>query len=112
MRTPFRPVRFAGETPIVSRLEAGPVEVVNLIGDRAMVRIDLAGAAKPARRIACGAGHAHRLLPRRSGGACGLHGEAHRLPADQAASGSRTSTAATCIAGTDGVLLLGSVICV
>ena len=42
LRTPFRPVRFAGETPIVSRLEAGPVEVINLIGDRSRVRIDLA----------------------------------------------------------------------
>lgn len=41
VRTPFEPVRFAGETPIASRLEAGPVEVVNLIGARALVRIDL-----------------------------------------------------------------------
>lgn len=41
VRQPLRPVRFAGETPIVSRLEAGPVEVVNLIGDRAKVRIDI-----------------------------------------------------------------------
>jgi uncharacterized protein len=42
LRRPFQPVRFAGETPIVSRLEAGPVEVVNLLGDRSRVRIDLA----------------------------------------------------------------------
>lgn len=41
VRQPFRPVRFAGETGIVSRLEAGPVEVVNLIGDRSQVSIDL-----------------------------------------------------------------------
>lgn len=41
VREPFRPVRFAGETPIVSRLEAGPVEVVNLIGNRAKVRVDI-----------------------------------------------------------------------
>jgi environmental stress-induced protein Ves len=41
VRTPFRPVRFAGETPIVSRLEDGPVEVVNLIGARDKVQIDL-----------------------------------------------------------------------
>jgi environmental stress-induced protein Ves len=41
VRQPFRPVRFAGETPIVSELEAGPVEVVNLIGNRARVRIDI-----------------------------------------------------------------------
>ena len=42
VRQPFRPVRFAGETPIVSRLESGPVEVVNLLGDRSQVGIDLA----------------------------------------------------------------------
>ncbi len=49
VRTPLRPVRFRGETPIMSRLEAGPVEVVNLIGNRDAVSIDLrvlgAGAA-------------------------------------------------------------------
>ena len=42
VRRPFRPVRFAGETPIVSRLEAGPVEVINLMGERSRVRLDLA----------------------------------------------------------------------
>ena len=41
VRQPFKPVRFAGETRIVSRLEAGPVEVVNLIGDRSRVSTDL-----------------------------------------------------------------------
>ena len=42
VRRPFRPVRFAGETPIVSRLEAGAVEVINLMGERSKVRLDLA----------------------------------------------------------------------
>ena len=42
VRQPFCPVRFAGETPIVSHLENGPVEVVNLIGERARVRLALA----------------------------------------------------------------------
>ena len=41
VRQPFRPVRFTGETPITSRLEAGPVEVVNLIGRREQVRIEM-----------------------------------------------------------------------
>ena len=48
VRQPFRPVRFAGETRIVSRLEAGPVEVVNLIGDRSRVSIDLSCLAEAA----------------------------------------------------------------
>ncbi|WP_342358597.1 HutD/Ves family protein [Terrarubrum flagellatum] len=42
MRVPFRPARFSGDTPIVSRLDDGPVEVVNLIADRRMVAIALA----------------------------------------------------------------------
>jgi environmental stress-induced protein Ves len=34
VREPFRPVRFRGEERIASRLEAGPVDVLNLIADR------------------------------------------------------------------------------
>jgi len=34
VREPCRPVRFRGEDRIVSRLEAGPVTVLNLIADR------------------------------------------------------------------------------
>ena len=41
VRAPFRPVHYRGEVRIVSRLEAGPVEVVNLIGLRARVTVDL-----------------------------------------------------------------------
>ena len=54
VRRPFKPVRFAGETPIVSRLEAGPVEVLNLMGERSRVHIDLA---------ALNAGETRRLGP-------------------------------------------------
>src|SRR5262245_54627473 len=35
VRAPFRPVRFRGEDRITSRLEAGPVAVLNLIANRA-----------------------------------------------------------------------------
>ncbi|MDI1263226.1 MAG: HutD family protein [bacterium] len=55
VRTPFTPVRFAGETPIHSRLEAGPVEVVNLIGDRARVSLALA-CLKGGETLDCPAG--------------------------------------------------------
>jgi len=41
LRVPFRPQRYDGGTPIVTRLEAGPVEVVNLIADRRRFDIDL-----------------------------------------------------------------------
>jgi environmental stress-induced protein Ves len=50
VRMPFRPVRFRGETAITSRLEAGPVEVVNLIGARAAVTLDLQVLAADATR--------------------------------------------------------------
>lgn len=40
-REPLRPVRFAGERPLASALDAGPVGVLNLMGDRASVSIGL-----------------------------------------------------------------------
>ena len=40
-RRPFSPVCFQGETQIQSRLEAGAVDVVNLMGNRRRTRIDL-----------------------------------------------------------------------
>jgi environmental stress-induced protein Ves len=45
VREPFRPVRFPGEWAIESELEDGQVEVLNLIGARAKVAIDLAFVA-------------------------------------------------------------------
>ena len=41
VRRPWSPVRFRGEDRITSRLESGPVEVVNLIADRTHFKIDL-----------------------------------------------------------------------
>ncbi|SFJ44316.1 hypothetical protein SAMN05216304_10832 [Bosea sp. OK403] len=52
LRSPSKPVRYDGGTPIVSRLENGPVEVVNLIADRTLCEIDL---------IVTDAGHATKL---------------------------------------------------
>jgi environmental stress-induced protein Ves len=42
VREAFRPVRFRGEDRIVSRLEAGPVKVLNLLADRTRHAIDVA----------------------------------------------------------------------
>jgi environmental stress-induced protein Ves len=42
VREPYRPVRFRGEDRIVSRLEAGPVAVLNLMADRKRYVIDVA----------------------------------------------------------------------
>jgi uncharacterized protein len=41
LRQPFKPARYPGEAPISSRLENGPVEVINLIADRARAVIGL-----------------------------------------------------------------------
>lgn len=55
LRKPLRPVRYDGGTPIVSRLENGPVEVINLITDRNLCDIDLAVAgAGDALQLAAG----------------------------------------------------------
>ena len=108
VRSPFRPVRFAGETPIKSRLEAGPVEVVNLIGARAAVRIalvvlkrDVLQAVAPGTHIAYAADGAAALE---------IDGNGHRLAPDRALHIEVSSP--TMIACTSGVLLLGSIICV
>ena len=108
VRRPFRPVRFAGETPIVSRLEAGPVEVMNLMGERSKVRLDLAVLE---------AGQQQRLGPGMHIAYCPAGRAALRL-ADEtrstlrptAASGSRTSTASRPAA--PDVIVLGSISCV
>ena len=107
VRRPFRPVRFAGETPIVTRLEAGPVEVVNLIGERARVALDLvvlrSGDARPlgpGRHIAyCPAGPA----------TVRLENGVHDLPADGGLDIEGIDGALTCTAG---IVVVGSVACV
>lgn len=45
LRRPFTTARYDGGLPIDSRLENGPVEVLNLIGDRELVRLDLTAVA-------------------------------------------------------------------
>ncbi len=107
LRHPFRPVRFAGETPIVSRLENGPVEVVNLIGERARVRLDLAvlraGEQRPlgdGRTIVyCAAGPAAVRVADRD----------WSLPAD---GGLDLSGIAESLAVTGGTVVVGTVTCV
>ena len=108
VRTPFKPVRFAGEARIVSRLEAGPVEVINLMGDRRRVQIDL---------VVVKAGETRRLGPGVHIAYCPtgparlrLQGEEHAFQADGGLRIERAdSWPANCTAG---VILMGSVTCV
>lgn len=54
-REPFTTVRFTGELEIVTELEAGPVEVVNLMARRGAAAIDLLALREPGgRRLAAG----------------------------------------------------------
>ena len=107
VRRPFRPVRFDGATPIVSRLEAGPVEVINLMGERARVQLELAvldaggtRALGPGLHIAyCPASQAVLRLGDRE----------HALQADHGLRIEDMDVVATCRAGR---IVLGSVLCV
>ncbi len=105
VRQPFRPVRFAGETPITTRLEAGPVEVVNLIGDRARVRIDMK-VLDAGRTLRLGPGthvvynpHGSSSLEAGDGRHVLMDDHALRLEA----------TAATVLAGKSGCVLVASI---
>ncbi|WP_315834230.1 HutD/Ves family protein [Bradyrhizobium prioriisuperbiae] len=49
-RRAFTPVRFAGELAIVTRLETGPVDVVNLMANAAAFAIDLVALTQPGTR--------------------------------------------------------------
>ncbi|MBR0821232.1 HutD family protein [Bradyrhizobium liaoningense] len=49
-REPFTTVRFAGELDIVTALEAGPVEVVNLMARRGAAEIELLALREPSER--------------------------------------------------------------
>ena len=107
MRRPFRPVRFAGETPIVSRLESGPVEVINLMGERSRVRLDLS-VLEAGRTRHLGAGVHIAYCP--AGQAIlRFEDQDHALPADGGLRIEDVDGAATCSAG---LIVLGSVACV
>ena len=107
VRQPLKPVRFRGETPIKSRLEAGPVEVVNLIGARAAVRLALE-VLRPGVRQAAEAGT--HIAYATADAELEIDSARHRLAADHALR--IDAERPTMIACTGGVLLLGSVICV
>ncbi|WP_314959276.1 HutD family protein [Bradyrhizobium cosmicum] len=54
-REPFTTVRFTGELEIVTELEAGPVEVVNLMARRGAAEIELEALREPGdRQLAAG----------------------------------------------------------
>jgi len=82
VRTPWMPVRFRGEDRIVTRLESGPVEVVNLIADRAQFEIDLV-VLSPGSQRHCVAG-THMLYAADGAASITIGGASHSLESDHA----------------------------
>jgi environmental stress-induced protein Ves len=82
VRRPWMPVRFRGEDRITTRLEDGPVEVVNLIADRAQFEIDLAvlSPGSQSRR----ASETHILYAAEGAASISISGERHNLQPDHA----------------------------
>src|SRR5690606_5994937 len=105
VRQPFRPVRFAGETPIVSRLEAGPVEVVNLIGARAHVKIDITVLDEDRTLLLQPGPHIVYSPP--GDAVVAVQGNERRLASDYALR--RDSPVPTRLGGRVGCLLVGSI---
>ena len=108
VRAPFKPVRFPGELAIVSRLEAGPVEVLNLLGDRARVGLDLVVLETGASRY-LGPGLHIAYCPDGSA-VVRLEKERHALAADHALRLEQAEGAL--LACKSGRIVLGSVTCV
>lgn len=71
LRRPFLPVRYDGGIPLVSQLENGPVEVVNLIADRARCEIDLVVPATGEAVALAGATHILYAPGGEARGCCG-----------------------------------------
>ena len=107
VRRPFRPVRFTGETPIVSRLEAGPVEVINLMGERRRVRLDLAVLEAGSQQCLGPGIHVAYCPAGRAG--LRLADETHDLEADGGFRIEGIDGIAACSAGR---IVLGSISCV
>ena len=104
VRTPFKPVRFRGEPPVVSELEAGPVEVVNLIGARDKVALDLIVLEGGK---SCGLGPGTHFIYAPTAAA---RVDGRDLPADHCLRLELETS--TMLAVQDGTILVGSVTCV
>ncbi len=106
LRQPMRPQRYDGGIPVRTRLEHGPVEVVNLIADRA--RFDIAlHAAKAGSDVICAPGR-HVIYVPRGPATVAIDGVVYEL-ADDNALRLRTTTA-TMVRVKDGHALVGSIL--
>ena len=82
LRVPLEPRRYDGGTPIRTRLENGPVEVVNLIADRS--RFDIAlRVGSPDMKLGCPPGR-HLVFAPTGAARVTADGTAYDLPEDHA----------------------------
>ena len=106
LRQPFRPQRYDGGLPIVTRLEHAPVDVVNLIADKAKFRIDLR-VGSPGETLTCDAGI--QIIHAPAGAAAVMLGEKScTLPDDHAVR--LDSDKPTALAVLSGRILIASIV--
>lgn len=104
-REPFTTVRFTGELAIVTELEAGPVEVVNLMARRGAVEIELVALGEPGdRQLAAGT---HLVYAPRGDCRIRLDGEDFAIPVNGTLK--VELTAASQLALVSGLVVLGSI---
>jgi environmental stress-induced protein Ves len=82
LRLPMHPRRYDGGMPIRTRLESGPVEVVNLIADRARFDIDLS-VGNVGAKFSCGSGR-HVVYAPVGAAQVGIDGRTYALAEDHA----------------------------
>lgn len=106
LRQPMRPQRYDGGIPVRTRLEHGPVDVVNLIADRAKFDIALR-ALEPASEVTCAPGR-HVVHAAVGPAIVEIHGQAYALAIDSALR-IRTSKAMV-VTVKEGRVLVGSIL--
>jgi environmental stress-induced protein Ves len=104
-REPFTTVRFTGEMEIVTALEAGPVEVVNLMARRGAAEIELTALKEPGERpMPAGT---HLLYAARGDCSIRLNGEDFSISHENTLK--VESTGASALALVSGLVVLGSI---
>jgi uncharacterized protein len=104
-REPFKTVRFTGELEIVTELEAGPVEVVNLMARRHAADIDLLALREPGdRRLTAGT---HLLYA--ASGDCSLRVDGEDFAFGDACTLKVELTEASQLTLVSGIAVLGSI---
>src|SRR4051812_12309770 len=104
-REPFTTVRFTGELDIVTELEAGPVEVVNLMARRGAAEIDLVALREPGERQLPGGVH----LIYAARGDCSIRLDGEPLAIPDGGTLKVELTAAATLALVTGLAVLGSI---